>query len=458
MPLEAIELPEPRLEPPEPFAGLFRADRYDRVSHALGKAYRDVVRGFRGEFEHPPDLVAYPRVARGRRRSCSTWCADAEGGGDPVRRRHQRRRRRRAADGRRAYRGVVTIDLRRLDRVLEVDAVSRAARIQAGATGPGPRGPAPRARPHAAPLPAVVRVLDPRRLDRHPRRRPLRDALHAHRRPRRVGARDHPSRRSGRAGGCRAPAPGPSPDRMLIGSEGILGVITEAWVRVQRAARSRRSPAAVAFDDFARGGRGRPRDLARPALYPSNCRLLDAVEAETTGAGPPGKALLVLGFESAHHPVDAPMALALDAARDHGGEPGEVRAAAPSAGAEARREAPAPSAPAATRSAPGATPSSRALPARHAGRLRRALRHLRDRDHLGPLRGLPRRGDGDGAGARRRGLRRAGRGPRLAADQLPLHPRLSGRPGALLHGARARPARRRGRAVGRDQGGGLGSA
>ena len=25
---------------------------------------------------------------------------------------------------------------------------------------------------------------------------------------------------------------GPSPDRMLIGSEGILGVITEAWVRV----------------------------------------------------------------------------------------------------------------------------------------------------------------------------------------------------------------------------------
>ena len=35
-----------------------------------------------------------------------------------------------------AYAGAVTIDLRRLDRVLEVDDVSRAARIQAGATGP----------------------------------------------------------------------------------------------------------------------------------------------------------------------------------------------------------------------------------------------------------------------------------------------------------------------------------
>ena len=30
---------------------------------------------------------------------------------------------------------------------------------------------------------------------------------------------------------------GPSPDRMLIGSEGILGVIAEAWVRVRPAAR-----------------------------------------------------------------------------------------------------------------------------------------------------------------------------------------------------------------------------
>src|SRR5436190_1413484 len=34
-------------------------------------------------------------------------------------------------------RPVVTIDLHTLDRVLEVDPVSRAARIQAGATGPG---------------------------------------------------------------------------------------------------------------------------------------------------------------------------------------------------------------------------------------------------------------------------------------------------------------------------------
>ena len=96
------------------------------------------------------------------------------------------------------------------------------------------------------------------------------------------------------------------------------------------------------------------------------------------------------------------------------------------------------------------------LPARHLRRLRRALRHLRDRDHLGPLRGLPRGGDGGGAGAR--SPRSAAPPPRAgrAAGQLPLHPRLPRRAGALLHRPRPRRPRRRGRAVGRDQGGGLG--
>jgi hypothetical protein len=73
------------------------------------------------------------------------------------------------------------------------------------------------------------------------------------------------------------------------------------------------------------------RELAQSGLYPANCRLLDEAESALTHAGPPGKALLVLGFESAHHPVDAPMDIALEVARARGGEPGEVRG---------RREAP----------------------------------------------------------------------------------------------------------------------
>ena len=61
VPLDEVELRAPRLKAPSAFGDLFTDDHYERVAHALGKAYRDVVRGFRGEFENPPDLVAFPR-------------------------------------------------------------------------------------------------------------------------------------------------------------------------------------------------------------------------------------------------------------------------------------------------------------------------------------------------------------------------------------------------------------
>jgi alkyldihydroxyacetonephosphate synthase len=137
---------------------------------------------------------------------------------------------------------------------------------------------------------------------------------------------------------------GPSPDRMLIGSEGILGVIVDAWVLV-RERPSEKVSAAVAFDDFSAGAEA-VREISQSGLNPSNCRLLDPIESDTSSAGPPGKAMLVLGFESAHHPVGDLMELAIDAARSHGGEPGEVsRQSAEPPGPESRRDAPAPSEP-----------------------------------------------------------------------------------------------------------------
>ena len=134
---------------------------------------------------------------------------------------------------------------------------------------------------------------------------------------------------------------GPSPDRLLLGSEGILGVITEAWVRVRERPRWKLS-VGVAFDSFA-GGAEAVRELAQSGLNPSNCRLLDEAESELTHAGPAGKALLVLGFESAHHPVDGLMDVALEAARDHGGEPGVLReSSTPQPRAGALRDEPPP--------------------------------------------------------------------------------------------------------------------
>ena len=50
-------------------------DAYDRAAHAYGKAYRDVVRAFRGRFDHPPDVVALPRDEAEVERVLD-WCAE----------------------------------------------------------------------------------------------------------------------------------------------------------------------------------------------------------------------------------------------------------------------------------------------------------------------------------------------------------------------------------------------
>jgi alkyldihydroxyacetonephosphate synthase len=104
---------------------------------------------------------------------------------------------------------------------------------------------------------------------------------------------------------------------MLLGSEGILGVITEAWVRV-RPRPTHRASAGVRFESFLAAAEA-VRALSQSGLYPSNCRLIDADEARVTGAGDGSHAVLVLGFESADHDVEPWMSLALECCSDHGG-------------------------------------------------------------------------------------------------------------------------------------------
>ena len=73
------------------------------------------------------------------------------------------------------------------------------------------------------------------------------------------------------------------------------------------------------FPDLASGAEA-VRALAQSGLFPVNCRLLDAGEALLSARISPGAgALLVLGFESADHPVDQPMSRALELCHDHGG-------------------------------------------------------------------------------------------------------------------------------------------
>jgi len=314
VPLDAVEVREPRLRKPEGFGDLFTDQKHERVSRALGKAYRDVVRGFRGEFPNPPDLVALPRD-ESEIEAVLSWC-EAEGaavipfgGGTSVVG---------GVEGRLGERPFVTLDLRRLDRVLEVDAESLAARIQAGATGPGLEG---QLREHGLTLRHFPQSFEYSTLGGWIATRAgghfatlythIDDLVESLRAITPRGLWE--SRRLPGSGA------GPSPDRALIGSEGALGVIGEAWVRV-RPRPEFKSSCGVEFDDFLAAAAA-VREISQSGLYPSNCRLLDATEAGMTGAAAGEQSLLVLGFESPHHPVDEPLRQALAIARAHGGAP-----------------------------------------------------------------------------------------------------------------------------------------
>jgi alkyldihydroxyacetonephosphate synthase len=314
VPLEEVQLRTPRLKVPGAFGDLFTDDHYERTAHALGKAYRDVVRGFRGEFENPPDLVAFPRD-ESEIEVVLSW-AEAEGaavvpfgGGTSVVG---------GVEARLGDRPVVSLDLKRLDRVLEVDAESLAARIQAGALGPSLEE---QLREHGLTLRHFPQSFEYSTLGGWIATRAGGHfaTLYTHIDDLVESVRAITPRGTWESRRLPGSGAGPSPDRALIGSEGILGVIAESWVRVRPRPRFKNS-CGVEFADFYAAARA-VREISQSGLYPSNCRLLDALEAGTTGAGSGETNLLVLGFESANLPVDEPMRLALDIAQSHGGVP-----------------------------------------------------------------------------------------------------------------------------------------
>jgi alkyldihydroxyacetonephosphate synthase len=308
-------LPPGNLKPPAALAEICHTGDYERALHTYGRAYRDIVRAFRGRFEHPPDVVARPRD-ESEVEAVLDWALGAGaavipyGGGTSVVGGVEPRVGERFA-------GVVTVDLKALERVLEIDPISQAARIQAGATGPrleeqlAEHGLTLRHFPQSFQFSTLGGWIATRAgghfatLYTH-----IDDLVESVRAITPAGAWE--SRRLPGSGA------GVSPDRMLIGSEGILGLITEAWVRVRPRPKHRAS-AGVRFADFAAGAAA-VKTIAQSGLYPANCRLIDAAEAAMTGAGDGTHALLVLGFESAEHDVEAPMKLALNHCADHGGK------------------------------------------------------------------------------------------------------------------------------------------
>ncbi len=322
---DEITLRSPRITIPTALADFCTHDHYERLVHCYGKSVHDLARMLRRDFSNPPDVVAMPRNEQ-EVIDVLDWCNASEavaipyGGGSSVQGGVE------APSG--DDRPVVTIDLRHLSKVLEVDPVSQAARIQAGVYGPDmerqlkPSGLSMRFYPQSYEFSTLGGWIVTRAAGHHTTlNTQIDDLVESLRVVTPSGTLE--SRRIPKSGA------GTSPDRLFIGSEGIFGIVTEAWMRLQPRP-THRASASIRFKDFYAGADA-VRALAQSGLHPSNCRLVEADEAAFTSAGDGQDALLIVAFESADHPLDAWMNRALELCADHGGINDTARSADPQA-------------------------------------------------------------------------------------------------------------------------------
>jgi alkyldihydroxyacetonephosphate synthase len=220
----------------------------DRVVHAYGKGLRDLVRIRRGDVGRLPDLVVYPDsqdevVGIVKAALSANAVVIPFGGGTNISGSLEAPRN--------ESRPVISVDMCRMKRILEIDEVSRLARIEAGALGPDIErhlnergwtlGHFPDSFNHStlggwiatrscgmqsdkygdiADLTRAVRVVTPTGI---------------------LAMRPVPSTSTG-----------PSVREMILGSEGRLGIITEATVHVHRLPQKRQIYGYL-FPDWSRG-------------------------------------------------------------------------------------------------------------------------------------------------------------------------------------------------------------
>lgn len=325
-PIGGIALRAPRLHPPAGLASICTQEPYERILHSFGQSQPDSIRIFAGDFGHAPDVVAYPRN-EDEAAALMEWTGERGaalipyGGGSSVVGGV-------TPDIGGRYNGVVTLDMSRMNRVLEVDPVSKAARIQGGARGPELEAAL---KPHGLTLRHFPQSFQHSTLGGWIATRSgghfatlythIDDLVESVRCLTPSGVME--SRRLPGSGA------GPSPDRLMIGAEGALGIITEAWMRL-RGRVAHKAAAGFRFPDFLQAA-GAVREISQAGLFPANVRIVDGVELAVNGAGDGSFTLMAVSFESDDHPVEAWMERARQISLDHGGSPDSDRRNEPDA-------------------------------------------------------------------------------------------------------------------------------
>ncbi len=312
--LSELNLRDPRFSLPATLSEYCTSETFDRASHAYGKSYRDIWRGLHGKFDNPPDYVAFPRteedivqiyqfaVEEGISVIPYGGGSSVVGGVEPT------------LDTR--YKGVITVDMKHFDKILQVDKQSRSALMQGGIYGPQiemglkPHGLTLRHYPQSFEFSTLGGWIATRSgghfatLFTH-----IDEFVQAVRVVTPTGIMQ--SRRLPGSGA------GPSEERLISGSEGIFGIITEAWMRLQDIPKYKLTQTVrfASWDATVEACRV----IAQSGLNPSNARLVDQLEAFSNGLGDGSHAVLILGFESHSHPVDNWMQETLVLASAQGG-------------------------------------------------------------------------------------------------------------------------------------------
>jgi alkyldihydroxyacetonephosphate synthase len=283
--LENIELPAIRLSSSmvEALGAIVapdrvRTDAYERAFHALGRSYYDLLRLRRGDLATAPDVVVYPDSAR-EVLDLLSFCDRNRisvipfGGGSSVVG---------GVEGRcgAGHTGVVTCDTTMMDQIVEVDPVSRTATAQCGIYGPvleeelAARGFTLGHYPQSFEFSTLGGWIAARGAGQLSNRYGKVDELL-------VAAKVATPRGEWRTRAFPASAAGPDLNQLIAGSEGTLGVITEATVRIHPIPDARKIGAFV-FRDFDSGAAA-VRQLVQGEVGAAMIRLSDADETRFYG-------------------------------------------------------------------------------------------------------------------------------------------------------------------------------
>ncbi|ADB51568.1 FAD-binding oxidoreductase [Conexibacter woesei] len=249
-------------------------DPLDRVVHARGKSIRDLVRQRRGDLPRVPDAVVRP-AGEDEVTAVLRAALDADavvipfGGGTSISGSLEA-----PADERRP---VLSVDLGRLDKVLEIDEHSRLARVQAGVFGPHLEeqlrargytfGHFPDSFTHSTLGGWIATRSSGMQSDRYGDVADLTRGLRVVTPAGTLVTQPVP-----------ATSTGPSVREMVLGSEGRLGIVTEATVQVRRLPQERRILGYL-FPTFG-AGLAAMREIAASECSVSVTRVSDAPETQ----------------------------------------------------------------------------------------------------------------------------------------------------------------------------------